>query len=163
MILHNGTRGTAQEFWFAVVTGVMYPLPTDVTPSPSPTPAPDLPPISPTRTPSPGPVPVAPGAAAAGVNVAAAVFGTLGGLVALSLVIVFFLPTAGFVMGGSRVVPADFIKSAAFATWGGVASVGRGVAGMVRGGGASGLPTSAVYTSASQSEGSALLRGAGAK
>ena len=154
-VMHNGTRGSAQEFWFGIVTGVMYPLPTDVTPSPSPSVS-----AAPGSAPSPQPISNAP---VPKVDVAAAVFGTLGGLAFAAIAIVVFLPTAGFMMGGSKVVPADMIKGAASATWGSINAAGRGVASLVSGGGGSrSLPTTAVYTSASStSEGASLLRSAG--
>lgn len=109
----------------------MYPLKGEVTPSP-------------TSRPfyvSPSPLPLPDPAAAAEkkkeVNAAAAVFGSLGGLLLAAGAIVLFLPTASFMLGSTRVVPADVIKSAAASTWEGAKAVGRGVGGLFGGGGAS--------------------------
>jgi hypothetical protein len=109
----------------------MFPLPTDVTPSGTPSPT-----RAPGSSPSPSPGAAADAAAAAHekkVDAAAAVFGTLGGLALVSAGIVFFLPSAGFMVGRTLVVPADYIKSAAGATWRGVSVVGRGVGGAISG------------------------------
>ena len=132
--------GDAQEYWFCVVTGAMYPLAGEVTPSPT------RPPLYVSPTPAPKSDNSAAIVKAREVDAAAAVFGTLGGVLLVCAAIVFLLPTAGFMMGGSRVVPAEVIKGAAHAAWGGVQAAGRGLAGALgRGGGGSGV----TYTSAS--------------
>jgi hypothetical protein len=163
-IMHNGTFTDNQEYFFGVVTGAMYPLPTDVTPSRTP---------SPTRAPgssaAPSPLPDAAAAEARKeVNAAAAVFGTLGGLAVVAAAIVFFLPAAGFMLGGTFVVPADYIRAGAGAAWRGLGAVGRGVGGAVSGayagavsGGASAASLKPAYAAASSgatSEGASLLR-----
>ena len=161
MVMHNGTNSANQEYWFAVVTGAMFPLPTDVIPSASPSSAPLYP------SPVPNPDSGSGNAKSSGVNIPAAVFGTLGGLAVAAGAIVLFLPTAGFMLGSKLIVPADLIKSGASATWRGASWAGRGVAGAVSGamggGGASATsfqPTAytAVGSSGGASEGASLLR-----
>lgn len=98
----------------------MYSLPNEVTPSSSPRP------YYSSSSNSPAPSPNAFGFSAAeekGAKVAGAVFGTLGGLVAVAAAIVFFAPTAT-VMG---VVPADVIKSGASAAWSGAKAASSAV------------------------------------
>jgi hypothetical protein len=166
--MHNGTFTDNQEYFFGVVTGAMYPLPTDVTPSRTP---------SPTRAPgsSAAPTPAAAAAAAAAyekkVDTAAAVFGTLGGLAVAAACVVFFLPTAGFMLAGKLVVPAEYIRAGAGAAWGGVCAMGRCVggalsgayAGATSGGGASATALKPAYAAAggaggAANEGASLLR-----
>ena len=134
--------GDAQEFWFCVVTGAMFPLAGEVTPSPT------RPPFYVSPTPAPKVDNSAASAKAKEVDAAAAVFGTLGGVVLACGAIVLFLPTAGFMMGGSKVVPAEIIKSAAGAAWGGVQAAGRGLAGALGGSGGGG-GGSVTFTSSS--------------
>ena len=165
-IMHNGTFTDNQEYFFGVVTGAMYPLPTDVTPTRTP---------SPTRAPGSSPLPTQKSDPSDNfasyeqkVDVAAAVFGTLGGLVVVAAVIVFFLPTAGFMLGQNLIVPADYIRSAAGAVWSGASAGGRGVGGAVSGAyagatsGARGAPAVSLKTPAyaASSESASLLRGA---
>ena len=121
----------------------MYPLKGEVTPSP-------------TSRPfyvSPSPLPLPDPAAAAEkkkeVNAAAAVFGSLGGLLLAAGAIVLFLPTASFMLGSTRVVPADVIKSAAASTWEGAKAVGRGVGSLFGGGASSAGATAPSFTSGS--------------
>ena len=123
MILHNGR---AQEYWFGIVSGVMYQLPTDVTPSPSPRPAYQ----SASATPSPIPQFFS-DTEKKDAKIAGAVLGTLGGLAAVAGAIVYFAPTAA-VLG---VVPAELIKSGAGAVYGGVTAAGsatyRSISGLI--------------------------------
>jgi hypothetical protein len=106
MILYNTD---AQEYWFAMVAGAMYSLPTDPTPSPTQFAQPSASPSPSAFTPT----------EKKEIDAAAAVFGTLAGIGVLAAGIVYFAPTAGFTIGGSHIVPADSIKSAAAATWNG--------------------------------------------
>lgn len=102
--------------------GVMYSLPTDPSPTPAARPAYATP--SPRASASPGPA-----AAVVAADATGAVLGSLGGIAAVMGAIVIFLPTAGFTMGGTRVIPADVIKGAASSTWGGIKSLGHAVTG----------------------------------
>ena len=72
-------------------------------------------------------------AAARGVNVAAAVFGTLGALAAVCAGIVVCLPRAGFNVGATKVIPADVIKGAASGVYAGAAYIGAGAYSLVAG------------------------------
>ena len=103
-------------------------------------------------------------AASSGVNVAAAVFGTLGALALASVCIVVCLPNAGFHVGATRVVPADIIKGAASGVYSGAAHVGSAAYSLVASGGSSrSKPTSMstssyTYASAPVAERSALIK-----
>ena len=96
-------------------------------------------------------------AAARSVNVAAAVFGTMGALLVAAAGIVFCLPTAGFHVGSTKVVPAEYIRSAAAGVYSGAAWVGAGAYNLVAGG-SSGR---AVPYSSSSSYGASASSGAG--
>ena len=96
-------------------------------------------------------------AAARSVNVAAAVFGTMGALLVAAAGIVFCLPTAGFHVGSTKVVPAEYIRSAAAGVYSGAAWVGAGAYGLVTGSGSSGR---AVPYSSSSSYGASASSGA---
>ena len=89
----------------------------------------------------------APAAAARSVNVAAAVFGTMGALVVAAAGIVFCLPTAGCHVGSTRVVPAEVIRRAAAGVFSGAAWVGAGAYRLVTGGGNGGSGRAAAYAS----------------
>ena len=98
-----------------------------------------LPPVA--SSPSPAPAPAASasgGAAPPAVNVPGAVFGTLLALGAAAAAVVYFLPTASFVVGGVTVVPAEVILAGAGAAVGAAKAAGAAVSSLVSGAGAAG-------------------------
>ena len=91
----------------------------------------------------------------------------MGAFAAVAGAIVLFAPTAGFMVGSTKVIPADVIKSAASATWSGVKTVGGAIGHAVSGGGSSGGGAAAYgsggtapYSGVSGSERASLLSSA---
>lgn len=96
---------------------------------------------TPSTTPSAIPLPPPPASSASSpssVNVPGAIFGTLGGLLALA----GLAPTWSFALGTMTVVPAEAIKSGAAGLVGAVKSAGKAVGGIFGGGGGAGLGSS---------------------
>lgn len=98
------------------------------------------------------PMPPAAGApaAASGGAVAAAILGTLAGLGLAAAGVAFFLPTWGFTVGRSHVVPADYIRAAAAGVAGAVSRVGSAITGLGRPSGAA-AASAASYSAVSRS------------